>query len=114
MTVFAVTIDVPSASEAVIVLAQLDKRYFKELSGQYEWSIDFTLYPMRKTFIVGRSVHSALWERSAKMETKLTKGTYIVQACFLFHSERKPGLNFFCRFDSTGRRSKRRSSLQTK
>lgn len=76
---FPDTINVTQDTEAIIVLAQLDKRYFKELSGRYKWGLDFTLFRKDDASVVGRSFHSAMWERSVKMEAKLKTGIYVVQ-----------------------------------
>ncbi|KAG9051260.1 hypothetical protein FS837_010547 [Tulasnella sp. UAMH 9824] len=66
--------------ETVIVLAQRDKRYFRELAGPYLWSMDFVLYRRGEKLPMTRSVHSTLWDRSVKLEVKLTPGSYIIHA----------------------------------
>ncbi|KAG8925816.1 hypothetical protein FRC00_003584, partial [Tulasnella sp. 408] len=64
--------------ETVIVLAQRDKRYFRELAGPYLWSMDFVLYKRGEKLPMTRSVHSTLWDRSVKLEVKLAPGRYII------------------------------------
>ncbi|KAG8912874.1 hypothetical protein FRC00_003578 [Tulasnella sp. 408] len=66
--------------ETVIVLAQRDKRYFRELAGPYLWSMDFVLYQRGERLPMTRSVHSTLWDRSVKLEVKLAPGRYIIHA----------------------------------
>ncbi|KAG8903532.1 hypothetical protein FRB99_003163 [Tulasnella sp. 403] len=73
------TIEVAAATEAVIVLAQLDGRYFQELHGPYRWDLDFTLFKKGDKRPIGYSQHSALWGRSVKLERKLEPGEYTVQ-----------------------------------
>ncbi|KAG8951564.1 hypothetical protein FRC04_005850 [Tulasnella sp. 424] len=83
---FTVDIDTASetnaeeAKETVIVLAQRDERYFKELAGVYRWSMDFLLYRRDEKVPIARSVHSTLWDRSVKLEVKLVPGRYIIHA----------------------------------
>lgn len=84
------TIHVPEDTEAVIVLALLDNRYFKELSGLYDHNLSFTIYQREGAaddcdsvtaplVDVGGSVHSMLWKRSTSLELKLLKkGDYVV------------------------------------
>ncbi|KAG8932277.1 hypothetical protein FRC01_014808 [Tulasnella sp. 417] len=80
------TVDIVSKSsatgpeETVIVLAQRDKRYFRELAGPYLWSMDFVLYRRGEKLPMTRSVHSTLWDRSVKLEVKLAPGRYIIHA----------------------------------
>lgn len=66
------------SSETIIVLAQRDTRYFRELAGPYLWSMDFLLYVRGKDLPIARSVHSTLWDRSVKLEIDLPPGQYIV------------------------------------
>ncbi|KAG8932278.1 hypothetical protein FRC01_014809 [Tulasnella sp. 417] len=72
--------DAKGPSETIIVLAQRDTRYFKELSGPYLWSMDFLLYPRGADLPIARSVHSSLWDRSVKLEILLKPGEYVVHA----------------------------------
>ncbi|KAG8895227.1 hypothetical protein FRB99_000693, partial [Tulasnella sp. 403] len=74
-----VTIKIAKKTEAVIVLAQLDSRYFDELAGPYRWSLDFALYRQGHHEPLGYSYHTTLWDRSVKMETVLDPGEYVVQ-----------------------------------
>ncbi|KIO31143.1 hypothetical protein M407DRAFT_68340 [Tulasnella calospora MUT 4182] len=86
LTIHQVTVDIVSETDAsakepketVIVLAQRDKRYFKELAGPYLWSMDFVLYRRGDKLPITRSVHSTLWDRSVKLEVKLAPGRYII------------------------------------
>ncbi|KAG9033675.1 hypothetical protein FRB95_014464 [Tulasnella sp. JGI-2019a] len=97
------TIKVDKPTPAVIVLAQLDGRYFEEFSGHYRWSLDFTVYskspltaqessdpahgqlmstnqPCISDEALGSAIHSSLWDRSVKCEIDLPHaGEYVVQ-----------------------------------
>ncbi|KIO31183.1 hypothetical protein M407DRAFT_241888 [Tulasnella calospora MUT 4182] len=73
------TISVDSTTEAVICLAQMDTRYFKELSGQYAYRLDFTLYKKGETTPIGHSLGNQNGRRSVKMQAVLEAGEYVVQ-----------------------------------
>ncbi|KAG9051227.1 hypothetical protein FS837_010514 [Tulasnella sp. UAMH 9824] len=73
------TISVDSTTEAVICLAQMDTRYFQELSGMYEYRLDFTLYRKGETIPIGHSLGNQNGRRSVKMQTVLEAGEYVVQ-----------------------------------
>ncbi|KAG8887074.1 hypothetical protein FRB98_000601 [Tulasnella sp. 332] len=78
---FIVKVEKPTA--AVFVLAQLDIRYFEELSGHYRWSLDFTIFPKSSEpqEPLAHSIHSNLWSRSVKTEVDLPyAGEYVVHA----------------------------------
>ncbi|KAG8933072.1 hypothetical protein FRC03_008687 [Tulasnella sp. 419] len=73
------TIDISEPTEAVIVLAQLDSRYFRDLASPYRWSLDFQLYKHNSSIPLASSIHSSLWDRSVKAEIKLLEpGSYVV------------------------------------
>ncbi|KAG8958941.1 hypothetical protein FRC03_008689 [Tulasnella sp. 419] len=73
------TISVSKPTRAVIVLAQLDTRYFEELASPFRWSLDFAIYKRNEDEAVASSVHSSLWERSVNAEIDLDTGEYVVQ-----------------------------------
>ena len=61
------------------MLAQLDNRFFVELSGHYYWHIDFTLFKKGEAESIASSMHGAFWDRSVKLEVDLESGEYVVQ-----------------------------------
>lgn len=74
---FSVTEDGP----AVIVLSQLDDRYFPEISGYAMWSLDFVVYrkgaPAEEPYT--RASHNVYWRRSVNVELdNLEAGEYVV------------------------------------
>ncbi|KAG9017816.1 hypothetical protein FRB93_004627 [Tulasnella sp. JGI-2019a] len=72
------TIKVEKPTAAVIVLAQLDGRYFDEFMGHNRWSLDFSLYSKSSTDPLGCSVHRGFWDRSVKLEAELPEaGEYV-------------------------------------
>lgn len=99
---FTDTIHVPEDSEAVIVLALLDKRYFSALSGCYTYYLDFTVYPKDDPAnpqgpqdVLGRSVYTSLSKRSVNLELEqLKKGDYVVHVRDL-HLLRSDAINHF-------------------
>ncbi|QRV99267.1 calpain family cysteine protease [Ceratobasidium sp. AG-Ba] len=75
------TISVSDDTPAVIVLSQLDTRFFGEISGIYRWTADFVVYrkgaPADEPYT--RSVHTELWRRSVSVELdNLEAGDYVV------------------------------------
>ncbi|KAG8961072.1 hypothetical protein FRC03_005810 [Tulasnella sp. 419] len=71
-------ISIPKATSAIIVLAQLDTRYFDELAGCYMWSLDFTVSKKGDGEVLGSSYYSSQDERSVKLEVNLEEGEYVV------------------------------------
>ncbi|KAG8985731.1 hypothetical protein FRB90_004487 [Tulasnella sp. 427] len=73
------TISVAETTEATICLAQMDTRYFQELSGMYAYRLDFTLFKNGDTIPIGHSQGNQNGRRSVKMQTVLEAGDYVVQ-----------------------------------
>lgn len=73
------TISIPKPTFAIIVLAQLDSRYFKEISGYSQWSLEFMLFKKDDNEPLGVSVHGSFWGRSVNLELDLEEGDYVVQ-----------------------------------
>lgn len=72
-------VKVKEAGRVVIVLSQLDERYFRGLKGQYEFSLSFVLKALGsdKQICQVRPVH--IWDRrSINCEVELEPGTYEV------------------------------------
>ncbi|QRW14156.1 calpain family cysteine protease [Ceratobasidium sp. AG-Ba] len=74
---FSVTEDTP----AVIVLSQLDDRYFSEISGYSQWTLEFVIYrkgaPADEPY--ASSAHTVFWRRSINVELDdLEAGEYVV------------------------------------
>ncbi|KAG8728397.1 hypothetical protein FRC11_011156, partial [Ceratobasidium sp. 423] len=75
------TLNVPETSPAVIVLSQLDDRYFSAVSGYWNWSLEFAVYrkdaPATEQYAV--SEHTVLWRRNVHVELgQLEAGDYVV------------------------------------
>lgn len=75
-THFAFTL--ASAGEVVIVLSQLDDRYFRGLEGQYEFSLAFRLHRSGHEDYIVRTPPSYRMRRSVNVEVKLEAGDYTV------------------------------------
>ncbi|CAE6493790.1 unnamed protein product [Rhizoctonia solani] len=74
---FSITEDSPAA----IVLSQLNERYFADISGYNDWSMDFIIYrqnsPSEEPYT--RSYHNLFWRRTVSVELdNLEKGEYVV------------------------------------
>lgn len=64
----------PDPTTTVIVLSQLDTRYFSGLTGQYKYSLSFHLQTSDRKFHIARGYSSG--DRSATTELFLEAGTY--------------------------------------
>jgi hypothetical protein len=75
-TKFRVTI--PSAGPVVIVLSQLDDRYFRGLEGQYDFHLQFRLHKDDEDEYIVRSNAAYYMKRSVSTELDLEPGVYWV------------------------------------
>ncbi|KAF2429336.1 cysteine proteinase, partial [Tothia fuscella] len=75
-TMFKVTLH--KKSEVVIVLSQLDDRYFRGLEGQYEFQLQFRLHKDDEDEYIVRSNQSYYMKRSVSTELELEAGDYTV------------------------------------
>ncbi|KAF6835018.1 calpain family cysteine protease [Colletotrichum musicola] len=73
---FAFTIS--KSGPVVLVLAQLDERYFKGLEGQYRFDLQFRLHKADQEDYVVRSQASYRMNRSVNVELDLEAGSYKV------------------------------------
>lgn len=80
-------INVPEDTDAVIVLSQLDDRYFQGLQGKYDYTLQFRLHKQEERQdgesdeeddYITRSPHTYELVRSNNVEVKLEKGKYNV------------------------------------
>lgn len=62
----------------IIVLAQLDDRYYRSISGLSDWSLDFKLFKKGETTLLASSSHSTFYRRSVNAELELEEGEYVV------------------------------------
>lgn len=74
----SVTISIPKPSRAVIVLSQLDDRYFQDLSGSSVWSFNFIVYKKGDPEEIAESSESDFGTRSVNIEMELDAGDYVV------------------------------------
>ncbi|SJL03409.1 uncharacterized protein ARMOST_06763 [Armillaria ostoyae] len=72
------TITLPAATKAVIVLSQLDNRYFKPISGRSYWTFDFVVFKKGNKDLITQSSVSGLLTRSVNVELDLEAGSYVV------------------------------------
>ena len=74
------SIDVPDDTEAVLVLSQLDDRYFKGLQGKYNFTLQFRVQKDEEDEeeYMARSKLNYELARSVNVEVPLKKGTYTV------------------------------------
>ncbi|KAF9461870.1 hypothetical protein BDZ94DRAFT_1310221 [Collybia nuda] len=72
------TFSLPKATFAIIVVSQLDLRYFKEISGTSMWGIDFVLARRGEKGPIAESSSSMLYSRSINLEMNLDAGEYVV------------------------------------
>ncbi|KAJ7880174.1 cysteine proteinase [Mycena leptocephala] len=76
------TISMAKPSHAMIVLSQLDKRYFEDISGRSNWSLDFVIYKQGETEALAESLHARYFSRSVNLEIPLEAGEYVVHDYF--------------------------------
>ncbi|KAF8159960.1 hypothetical protein B0H34DRAFT_424573 [Crassisporium funariophilum] len=72
------TFTVSGPTPAVIVLSQLDSRYYRDVAGRASWTMDFTLVKEGQKEPIADSAHSDFYLRSVHLEIELEAGTYIV------------------------------------
>ncbi|KAJ7230260.1 hypothetical protein GGX14DRAFT_410281 [Mycena pura] len=72
------TISMAKPSSAMIVLSQMDARYFSDISGRSRWSLDFVLYKQGETQALAESLHARYFSRSVNLEIQLDAGEYVV------------------------------------
>ncbi|KAH9479886.1 Calpain [Psilocybe cubensis] len=72
------TFSLASRSNAVIVLSQLDTRYFRDISGRASWTLDFALVKQGEKEPIAESPHSDFYLRNVHLEIELEAGDYIV------------------------------------
>ncbi|KAI1204284.1 cysteine proteinase [Annulohypoxylon truncatum] len=66
------------AGPVVIVLSQLDDRYYRGLEGQYRFELNFRLHKNGQEDYVVRSISPYCQNRSVNVELELEEGEYIV------------------------------------
>ena len=79
----SVTFSLAQPSLAVLVLSQIDTRYFEAVSGAFAWTVEFVLYKQGDKTPLGRSQHTGFWMRSVNLEMELETGDYVVHVCFI-------------------------------
>ncbi|KAK0457136.1 cysteine proteinase [Desarmillaria tabescens] len=72
------TITLPAATKAVIVLSQLDDRYFAPISGRSHWTFDFAVFKKGGKDLIAQSSTSRILARSVNVELDLEAGSYVV------------------------------------
>ncbi|OTA70765.1 cysteine proteinase [Hypoxylon sp. EC38] len=75
-TYFAFTL--AKTGPVVIVLSQLDDRYYRGLEGQYRYELNFRLHKDGQEDYVVRSISSYCQNRSVNVELELEEGEYTV------------------------------------
>ncbi|EIM91186.1 cysteine proteinase [Stereum hirsutum FP-91666 SS1] len=73
------TFSLSKDTDAVIVLAQLDTRYFRGLSSHYTFSLHCQIFKEGQDDPVSMSTHNKFWDRSVNLEAFLEAGDYVVQ-----------------------------------
>jgi hypothetical protein len=79
---FPVTISMAKPSFAMIVLSQLDRRYFSDIDGRARWSLDFIIYKQGETEALAESLHARYFSRSVNLELQLDAGEYVVHVSY--------------------------------
>ncbi|KAG6918281.1 hypothetical protein DXG01_015373 [Tephrocybe rancida] len=72
------TFSLPKRTLTIVVLSQLDTRYFEEISGTSRWSLDFCLVKRGDSFPMAEASSPLLHARSVNLEMELDEGEYNV------------------------------------
>ncbi|KAG6805324.1 hypothetical protein H0H93_005061, partial [Arthromyces matolae] len=72
------TISIPSDTDSIIVLAQLDSRRWSAISGRVRWSFDFHVSDKKDGKFIASSSAKLKNPRSVNAEVFLKAGTYVV------------------------------------
>ncbi|KAJ8509367.1 hypothetical protein ONZ45_g8452 [Pleurotus djamor] len=72
------TFTIPKGTSTIVVLSKLDDRYFKDISGFFQWSFDFILFRAGDSEVLAESSRTRLWSRSVSVELELEAGDYVV------------------------------------
>jgi hypothetical protein len=75
----SVTISVPKATPAVIVLGKINSRGWRELGGMYRWTLDYTIYPRGALEPLCTATPVGVSRRTLSIEVDLEPGEYVVQ-----------------------------------
>ena len=75
----AVTVSLDQPSGTVIVLSQIDDRYFKGIDGRSIWSFNFLLFKKGESRHLAGSPCSRNCGRSVNLEIDLEAGEYVVE-----------------------------------
>ena len=62
----------------MVVLSQLDRKYYRDLAGKASWSMDFALVKQGETEPIVEVVHSEIYTSNVNAEVELEAGTYLV------------------------------------
>ncbi|KAI3614142.1 hypothetical protein WG66_010711 [Moniliophthora roreri] len=72
------TFSLPESTPAIIVLSQIDKRYFEPIPGRCAWRFEFVLFKEGQKEPIGKSSHTRVEPRSVNLEIELEAGDYVV------------------------------------
>jgi hypothetical protein len=84
MVSFTVTFSLPKAAFAIIVLSQLDTRYFKEIAGISSWTLEFALVKGGEKDPLAETMSTLFYSRSVNLEIDLEAGEYVVYVSPLY------------------------------
>ena len=85
----SVSFSLSGPSTTIIVLSQLDSRYYRDVAGRASWTMDFTLVKEGQKEPIADSGHSDFYLRSVHLEVELEAGNYIVYVGKSFSFRRK-------------------------
>ena len=77
-----VTFSIPEATPAVIVLSQVDSRYYGQINGRTRSSLEFVVFKRGEKEVFAQSSSARLFGRSVNVEVDLEPGDYVVHVRF--------------------------------
>jgi hypothetical protein len=84
---------VSGPTSAVVVLSQIDTRYFLGVDNLYRFSLHFAIFKSGEKEPVATSYHDALWRRSVNVEVDLEEGEYVIHVCLSLNFPAYPANN---------------------
>ncbi|KAJ7589467.1 cysteine proteinase [Mycena floridula] len=72
------TVSIPKTTTAIIVLSQIDTRYYDPISGRYLWTFDMKIFKKGSKEVFAESIMSHPGGRSVNLELQLEAGEYVI------------------------------------
>ncbi|KAG5643124.1 hypothetical protein DXG03_001550 [Asterophora parasitica] len=78
------TFSLPKRALTIVVLSQLDQRYFRDIAGNSTWTLDFVLVKRGDSLPMAETSSALGYSRSVNVELELDEGEYNVYTLWQF------------------------------